>query len=976
MQKNLVKFSRMIPVFLSFILVTASATAKTYFVSQKMMNASDKNEGTEQKPFKTIQKAVETARSGDTVLVKAGVYHETVTFKASGEYNPNTPIPAWGRPVPERIVLAAYRNDQVVLDGSEPIDRALWKPVKDRKAVYVAPVKTEPTVYGSGSAQPTRLAMVFLDGRRLDPNMKRDTSGIFEHTIPGSDDKGTWYYDNKAHNLYVNTGGQDPRKEGLVEAAVRNFAIFPLYRRNITIRGLTMRRFCGQAIEATRTVGLIIEDCHIHDAGSGMRVGTSDLPIVRRCLIHDVEGRGIDGGDSIGPLIYDNIVHSFWQDWFRVHNGYSGTAYTNFSADFVRMYHNIAIQPEAMKGHGGGYWPDVHCPGHFYVGNAAVNCATGFYIEAPSMGNVVQWNTAVRNKHGGIQLSANAKNVVCDNLLWENGHGLGLSGTESQLLLVAHNLFSHNWLKGNRTGINIGPEPGGNRRQTLNYAQDNIYDVPKDGIVARWVGVNYKTVDEFRKATGQEPHGIEATIDLDELDLIWVRVDDMDNSHEPIPMFGNSSCQKSDSWRSRNPLFWRRGDAEGTDSYPVEWTAQVQPDKKPYTYRGSFLARGRKATACTHWGMTMASVEGTPVGARYLNAGSLTGRAFDARGAGWWSPSLPVVGGATLDVALWMKTENIEAKADDGGAVVYVEWTDWTGQNKLRSYLVGGEAREKPLHPDLNRGSHDWVELAGSVTAPRHARRFALYMGARSCTGMVYFDAIRKLAVRPGDAPAGKAAPKQKESKPLLDPKVLAFKFVDLSGVVNRALADPQADDGVGGWSDQGPGFDMLGLEMGRQIHEDIPMMLLKPKTCVVLASFKRPQSKLPRQVTIPVGDKADILYFLHSGAWLTPHQRHWTYIVHYEDGTTESIPVVAGMNVHDWSDAANHDFANTSRMRTVLWPQIVGNTLGPNCGVYRTEWLNPKPDKVIQSVDMVAEKGGGVPILLGITLGRLEKAE
>src|SRR5436309_7824314 len=47
----------------------------TYYVS---MTGSDGNPGTLAAPFKTIQRAANSAGAGDTVLVRGGVYRETV----------------------------------------------------------------------------------------------------------------------------------------------------------------------------------------------------------------------------------------------------------------------------------------------------------------------------------------------------------------------------------------------------------------------------------------------------------------------------------------------------------------------------------------------------------------------------------------------------------------------------------------------------------------------------------------------------------------------------------------------------------------------------------------------------------------------------------------------------------------------------------------------------------------------------------
>jgi hypothetical protein len=56
----------------------------TYVVDQAAPGAADTNPGTEEKPFKTVQRAADAAQPGDTVYVMAGTYDERVKVKAGG----------------------------------------------------------------------------------------------------------------------------------------------------------------------------------------------------------------------------------------------------------------------------------------------------------------------------------------------------------------------------------------------------------------------------------------------------------------------------------------------------------------------------------------------------------------------------------------------------------------------------------------------------------------------------------------------------------------------------------------------------------------------------------------------------------------------------------------------------------------------------------------------------------------------------
>jgi len=61
---------------------SGSNNGKTYHINQALGN--DNNKGTEDKPFSTISKCAKIARAGDTCLVHAGTYRETVRPHRSG----------------------------------------------------------------------------------------------------------------------------------------------------------------------------------------------------------------------------------------------------------------------------------------------------------------------------------------------------------------------------------------------------------------------------------------------------------------------------------------------------------------------------------------------------------------------------------------------------------------------------------------------------------------------------------------------------------------------------------------------------------------------------------------------------------------------------------------------------------------------------------------------------------------------------
>lgn len=106
------------------------AVAVIYYVDNKHINASDSNIGSESSPFKTIQKAANIAKAGDTVYVKTGIYKEFVNVANSGtsgnpiifkSFDKQTPvIDGTGVDVPSyQALFHAQGKNYITIDGLE-----------------------------------------------------------------------------------------------------------------------------------------------------------------------------------------------------------------------------------------------------------------------------------------------------------------------------------------------------------------------------------------------------------------------------------------------------------------------------------------------------------------------------------------------------------------------------------------------------------------------------------------------------------------------------------------------------------------------------------------------------------------------------------------------------------------------------------------------------------------------------------------
>lgn len=99
---------------------TCVATAADYFVAP---DGRDSNSGTAFiDPFRSIGRAAQIMRPGDTCWIREGVYRETIKLTQSGQMD-------------KPITFARYREERVIIDGSDPMSGP-W--IRDEKGVWRA----------------------------------------------------------------------------------------------------------------------------------------------------------------------------------------------------------------------------------------------------------------------------------------------------------------------------------------------------------------------------------------------------------------------------------------------------------------------------------------------------------------------------------------------------------------------------------------------------------------------------------------------------------------------------------------------------------------------------------------------------------------------------------------------------------------------------------------------------------------------
>lgn len=114
--------------------------ANVYYVAQTE-NASDSNDGSINAPFKTLARAAEEAEAGDTVIIKKGIYRETLSPENSGTAaNP--------------ITFRAAEGEEVIISANDELGG--FTPYKDN--IYTASMEWD---MGAGKNQ------LFINGKSM-----------------------------------------------------------------------------------------------------------------------------------------------------------------------------------------------------------------------------------------------------------------------------------------------------------------------------------------------------------------------------------------------------------------------------------------------------------------------------------------------------------------------------------------------------------------------------------------------------------------------------------------------------------------------------------------------------------------------------------------------------------------------------------------------------------------------------------------
>ena len=423
----------------------AAPGRSTYVVAGADPSASDRNPGTAERPWRTISRAARAGalRPGDAVLIRAGVYRESVR-PASGGTGPDA-----------RVTFAAYPGETVVISGADPADGG-WE--RQRDGAWRRPwTGGQMLTY---SDDPTfRLEQVVAAGRVLRPVGQR------ADLAPGR----FWREGPDAQPTALVARFRDDQAPGLgggVEVGMRRVLFSPVGSDPYAecgdpstpgwfrVVGLTFRYATNRAQEGAVCAGReggLVEDVRV-EWTNGLGIDASGRGHTFRRTRADLNGQMGWGGGCQGCLFEDNAaVGNNWKG----HDPYweaGGGKWVGTTDSVIRRHY-------AAHNGGPGIWLDGGNHRNTVEGCLVVaNEGAGIMLELNTTETLVQHNVAAATRWlrwtgTGILSQAASRNAYVHNTVEANeGSGVWLRLDPDRRAPDGANVVANNWIAGNVTG--------------------------------------------------------------------------------------------------------------------------------------------------------------------------------------------------------------------------------------------------------------------------------------------------------------------------------------------------------------------------------------------------------------------------------------------------------------------------------------------------------------------------------------------
>jgi hypothetical protein len=413
--------------------VLSTGGARIFWVAQRQSNANDRNPGTKQRPWKTISRATRAGvlRPGDAVIVRQGVYRESIRPKVGGTGSNN------------RITFAAYTGENVVVTGADLINGAWTRSGNAWKHTW----RESLPVPMKGAEEVWRREMIIVDGKVLRAVYNR------AEVVPG-----TFFVEGSDTNpraIYVRLPNDSSPNGHTIQAAKRQPLFSPAdtgcsnaqgVRGWYRLIGFTFRHAANYGQHGAICPGskgsLFEENTVEWSNGTGIKIFGAD---------HTLRGnRSLDNGMA----------------------GISGTCngclleYNESSRNNWKGYNRAA---------GGGKWVKSRNM-VFRHHLASDNEGEGIWFDDDNDGNVVESSMFINNRSAGIMLELRTvRTIIRNNVIygtrWHQWRGAGLLSQASNSNVIVHNTFMAN----EGMGLRLRLDPNRRAPEGNNTVYNNLF---------------------------------------------------------------------------------------------------------------------------------------------------------------------------------------------------------------------------------------------------------------------------------------------------------------------------------------------------------------------------------------------------------------------------------------------------------------------------------------------------------------------
>jgi hypothetical protein len=438
-----------------FAISCICAAAADYEVAQRNPQANDDAAGTADHPWRTLGKAAATVHAGDRVLIRDGIYRESVVVKASGTAT-------------APIIFEAAPGAQVVISGADHLTS--WQKDGDGRAIYRTPWSHR-FLGGKYMTHPDdeyhrligRCEQVVDDGFLLRQVLAE------EQLAPGA-----FFVDLTNQALKVWDPGSRDLNHVMVEASVRP-ELFRVEGEYVELRALHFRYAANMAQHGAVVLAgshNVLQDCVLESMNSSGATFVGEHQVVRRCVFRNNGqlGFGANGAHDLlftDSLVENNNAKDFDRGW-------------EAGGDKLVLCRGAVLERSRfVRNHGSGVWFDIgneHCVVRQCL--IADNEDAGIFDEI-SFGLQARDNVIVGN---GFAATAGA---------WGAQAGISLSSSPDSVIernLILGNREGFNFREQTRTTPRIGvagaaEEPVWNHDQTI---RRNVIALNRDAQIWGW----------------------------------------------------------------------------------------------------------------------------------------------------------------------------------------------------------------------------------------------------------------------------------------------------------------------------------------------------------------------------------------------------------------------------------------------------------------------------------------------------------